>query len=689
MCSTLNPEDAEICSACGARLTPLVVHPEGTPPSTPERGSETSQPEGEDWLARIRAEAQESAQPEDDEPAAPEGEAPDWLGRLREADSSSEEGPPEGELPDWMDDFAAAGEEAHHEEDVPEWLARIRAKQASEAAPAEPGGDADWLENLRAGETPDEQQAAPPVKEAPQAQAAEEGLMPPPEAPPVAAPEEPAPAAPEERVAIPSEKPASPRAKMDESITPLDLGPLTDLPAVPGSPDQGGASGDSTQGEAQGELPHVPALKAGEGAGAPVVPIDDMALDSIELPDWLGELRSETPPEKPGQGEKPDLAPATLPSWLEAMRPVDSFRSEIEIEPEEVQPVESAGPLAGLRGVLMAEPVVAMPRTTSAAAARLEVTERQYAQAELLHRLVEDEERETAAVQGERLHLPLARWIISLALVLSVVLPFSFSRMGVRGFPYPSSAPRDLAPLIGLIDGVPTDRPALVVFDYTPGYSGELDSVAGVMLRQLIGRQIPLATLSTRPTGPPLAERMLQDLDLSRPLIDGQDYLHLGYLSGGPTAVQLFAISPRDAIPRGFLLPEDLKGGSGWDSPLLLGVNRLSDFSAVVVITAGTETARTWAEQTHPWIGDTPLLMVLSAGAEPLVRPYFEAAEPRVDGILTGLPSAVSYQQLNAQPLVEQARWNAFGLGLLVAELTLAAGGGYGLFLWLTSRRQG
>ncbi len=55
------------------------------------------------------------------------------------------------------------------------------------------------------------------------------------------------------------------------------------------------------------------------------------------------------------------LAPATLPSWLEAMRPMETFRPVVEIQPEEEQQVEAAGPLAGLRGVLLAEPVVAMP----------------------------------------------------------------------------------------------------------------------------------------------------------------------------------------------------------------------------------------------------------------------------------------------------------------------------------------
>jgi hypothetical protein len=164
--------------------------------------------------------------------------------------------------------------------------------------------------------------------------------------------------------------------------------------------------------------------------------------------------------------------------------------------------------------------------------------------------------------------------------------------------------------------------------------------------------------------------------------------MHLGYLSGGPTAVQLFAIAPRNAILTGFKLPEGLDRSSVWQSPLVSDVQRLSDFSAVIVITAGTETARNWAEQTHPWIGETPLIMVLSAGAEPLVRPYFEMTEKKVNGILTGLPSALAYQQMNGQTLTVASRWDGFGSMMFAIESILIAGGVYGAATWVWSRRQ-
>jgi hypothetical protein len=102
----------------------------------------------------------------------------------------------------------------------------------------------------------------------------------------------------------------------------------------------------------------------------------------------------------------------------------------------------------------------------------------------------------------------------------------------------------------------------------------------------------------------------------------------------------------------------------------------------VAVITGGTESARTWAEQVYPWKGETPLVMVLSTGAEPLVRPFYEALNPQVDGILTGLPSAVAYEQQSAGVSTAQSRWDAFGMGSLAAELILIAGGLYGAALW-------
>ncbi len=715
----MNPEEAQTCISCGARLSPLVAgSPAEESPEMPREEPTQEDGGGEDWLDRIRAGVSMESEPE--EPPAysesPTG-SPEWLGGLRDAEDPYNQGGPDEAIPEWMDEFIAAGDEEGGE-DVPEWLARVRARKSTRPGVEDSGEEEqDWLNRLR-----DESgQFAEFVQE----DAVDSGL------------EDLLPGSIEETGEdLRKPLPAEPQ-ETDAHPTPpvLDLGLLSDVPGVPGSPRAAGEiptgepqtdpssrvpsggfgidwgeedePGDVAEGEPDaGQVPHVPALVSDESGERPLVEIDESVLDSVELPSWLDNIRPVQAPQAevtaegddaPESGEV-DLAPATLPSWLEAMRPVDSFRPEIEIEPDDVQQVESAGPLAGLRGVLMAEPVVAIPRTSSASAARLEVTERQFAQGDLFHRLIEEEERESVVLRRPGRRIPLARWLVSLIMLLAVIVPPSLNRLGLQGFSRPVDIPRETAPLIALVNSLPTDRPALVVFDYTPGYTGELDSVAGSIIEHLFSRAIPIVTLSTRPTGPPLAEALLSRLGAPYAAVNGQAYLHLGYLAGGPTAVQLFAISPRSAVLTGFMLPasaDEVGAEIGpqarsaiWEHPLLQPVNRLSDFSMVVVITAGTETARNWAEQTHPWIGEQPLVMVLSAGAEPLVRPYFEATEPLVDGILTGLPAAVAYQELSGLTPAAAQRWDIFGSGMLAVELILLAGAIYGAGSWLLSLRR-
>lgn len=688
MCSEMNPETAVECSSCGARLIPLISDP--TSPETPQEDLTTDQPtpsesssEVPDWLERMRDEVDATAPDAAvlGEPTG-EGDSLEWLDQLRAADSGDEEGPPEGEVPDWLEEITEEGAGTTElDEEVPDWLAKIRARKAAQPAQVEGDvGDDEWLNRLREEGDPEAiepstedlepEDVTPGLEELvpgpPLEEESEEDLIPEPEALEDGA----------LGLGLPEPK------GIDEAAE-----DLIEIPP-PHSPDPV-ETGDGGERLPIGEdLPHVPALILDEVIDTTPTVVDDVDLESIELPDWLTELKPPSRETAEGDEPSPDLAPATLPSWLEAMRPVETFRSVVEIEPEEEQIVESAGPLAGLRGVLMAEPVVAMPRAATASTARLQVTERQYAQAELLHRLVEDEEREELVTGPQRLRLPIVRWVIGFVLLLAVMLPLSFPSLGVAGFAHPSVVPRELGPLMELIGDVPSERPVLVVFDYTPGYSGELDAVAGSLLDQLMGRGLQIVTLSTRPTGPPLAERLVARIGANHQYLNGDDYLHLGYLSGGPTAVQLFAVRPPESILTGFLLPETFEGGSGWDAPMLASVERLSDFGLVAVITAGTDSARTWAEQAHPWMGETPLVMVLSAGAEPLVRPYFEALQPQVDGILTGLPAALSYEILNGQVGDAQARWDAFGMGMLAMELILIAGGVYGVGVWLIRLRE-
>lgn len=628
MCGTPNHGDAEECTNCGARLKPLVVS--GDPDDS------------EDWLDRIREEAGETASPADSEGTAPGGTTPGFSDQAVDSPLDS-------------DALSAGGgsspEAENGGEEVPDWLQRIREKQADEPPPSEQPAPEDAL-RAAAAEAPSTGEPADlPTSDEPD-------------------PEDALRAAAAGAQLSGEEQPPEGKTTPEREPEPAAEGESPDwLEAM----EREGA-------DTEEDLPHVPALVGGADEPA------DEELGDLGLPDWLGEIEPlEDESTSSPQAETSDLAPATLPNWLEAMRPVDTFRSVVEIEPEDDQAVESVGPLAGLSGVLLAEPVVAMPRTSSVGSLQLDVSERQYAQAELLHRMVEEEEQEAAAAPKRKTRLAVFRWAIAVFVMLAVSLPII---TGTPSFALPGLEPRELGALFSLVERVPLEQPVLVVFDYEPGYAGELEAVSGAFLDQVMGRGLLLASMSTRPTGPALALKAIEPFVVRHGYENGRNIVNLGYLSGGQTAVQLFAISPREAVLEGFALPDEVQGAdlSVWETPVLDEVEVLSDFGMVAVITADSASARVWAEQARPNMGDTPLVVVLSAGAEPLIRPYFESDDPKVGGILSGLPAAVAYELRNGRAGLAQDRWDAFGTAMLAAEIVLLAGAGYGLLIWWRDR---
>jgi len=435
---------------------------------------------------------------------------------------------------------------------------------------------------------------------------------------------------------------------------------------------------DETISSEVGELPHVPALILDDE----LHPIEGMAAEddvvSVEIPTWLHDLGKDVEEELEDQDEDlPVLAKATLPPWLEAMRPLETFRAPPEIELEEEEEiVEAAGPLAGLRGVLLAEPVVAMPRTSVVSVGTLDISDRDYSQTEILQQMVEEEESDEEGIITERISLPLIRWISAALLVLGVTIP---SLLGFPNFKSPTRAPRELSPFLEIVRTLPTDIPVLLVFDYEPSHFAEMDAVAGALIENLMAQGQPIITLSTQPSGPLLAVRMLRRVGNVHDAKNGEDYLHLGYLSGGPTAIQLFAASPTESFVRGFKLPEDFEGQDAWDSPLLDTITQFSDFSMVAVISSGTESARNWAEQVQPLMGNSSLVMVLSAGTEPIIRPYYDTDTKQIDGILSGLPSAMIYEGVNGLQADATQRWNGYGSSVLISVMILLAGTGFGV----------
>jgi hypothetical protein len=741
MCSKVNDPGAEVCSFCGARLKPLVIdtpsddvardaHEGATPAEeTPEdtirravddldRLAGMIEDEEEDlpadvspsstlpdWLDRVRPSTPISNSEEEAEvePIPEEPPETDYLERLRRVDHSVFAEKPKAAPTDGAPDDSES-DEAFKTEFL-DWLQGVWDEEEAEADGLTPG------ERFAEKRREDRSEAGAPAEDiadlapGPFAEEPEEEISPTARESLV---EDIVGLAPGDFAEEPEEEiPPTAREPFPEDIVGFDPGDFAEEPEEEPSPttretllgDIADLAAFDFSEESEAEAPPLTfeegELERAEVEEVAVPPLisdeqfaeqepQDVDIGSIQVPDWvedIHEIEAGEPKEETEEGV--EISRATIPSWLEDFRPIESLRSMEETEAPEPPAIETIGPLAGLQDVLMAEPVVAIPHALGATETDISVTSQQTEQISILRKLVEEERNQIEPQKVHRTMKPIVQWIVSLVMVVAVTVP-----MVIRGsiFPSPRWVPHDLETLRSLVETFDSSRPTLVVADYDPGYSAELEAVGSSLLDHLLRRGMPVVTLSTRAPGPALAQRLIDHISVWQDVQAGRDYLHLGYLAGGPTAIQLFASNPRREGLRGFMLPEDRDWESPWQSPILAEVQQFPDFGAVVVITAGTETARTWAEQAAPLAGDTPFIMVLSAGAEPLVRPYYAGSDAHVDAILTGLPSAKANELLNGHEGDASLLWDSFGIGGWLATCFLIVGGVIGTTVTLLRR---
>lgn len=706
-------------------------------PETPVATSAASAAELPDWLKPPAPAVKTPAPPVDDVPdwlnalqteapaaaAAPEADLPDWL-KPPAAPQPSASAPADAEIPDWLQpaaEPAAAGEampdwlktatgplkehpvELAPNEDLPDWLRTatgpLKETSAPEAAPipgtapfAEPTalpseGLPDWLSGL----APAAGLAADEDRPALSASAPLPAILPSGDEPPdllTSLRGSAAPAAEDDQpdwlksLGLPEAAEDAPRGAGLAAAAPAEEEPdwmrslRSDSPPAEAAP-------------AEPEPDWLAALRTEPGASAASVEpaispfaAEPAAEPAANEPDWLAGLRPSAPaPAAPLAGAGgPGLAQGELPSWLAAMRPVDIQQSTAEPEVDEYE--ETVGVLAGMRGVLRAEPGVVLPGKSAAQVHMLAYTPAQAKQAELLAGiLVGDRAAPAAKGRARALSVPWERWLVALVLVLGLLLP-PFALPGL--FPLPTTIPAETLSAFQALAAAPAGRPVLVAFDYEPGQAGELGLIADAVVGHVIRRGLPLVAVSTSLTGAGVAQETLDRLTTRTGYADAVTYLNLGYLPGGPVGIQQFVQFPQSVFRADFAGRQTFPAqGDLWSLPLLQGLASLNDFGAVIVLSAAPDDARAWIEQTAGM--RAPLVLAVSAGVAPLVRPYVEADQtaaraaqqaPHLAGLVSGAAGSVQYEQQAGvfvpDPLL--IRWEMLGGGLLTSALLLVLG---------------
>ncbi len=408
-----------------------------------------------------------------------------------------------------------------------------------------------------------------------------------------------------------------------------------------------------------------------------------------ELPDWLANfgpaapqapITPENPPSQPA-AETPDddLAPADLPSWLRAMRPIETIVPSAGARRESDQREDKSGPLAGLRGTLPAEPSLGGFSRPPSYIARLQPSETQERYKSIFEELIANEREpqpaRTKPLISSQRALRLAIGILFLAVILFPALT------GLAPLPAPGLVPQETLDLYTAVETLPAGAPVLVGVEYEPSLAGEMETAAAGVLDHLMLKGARLSLLSTSPTGPALARHLI-DTVLSQPeayhqaYASGENAAVLGYVAGGPAGLMEFSLRPQMAAPA------LLNAG-----PSVAGISSLSDYSMVVLITDDQDTGRIWLEQIQPRMAsDSTMILISSAQASPVLSAYLDSRQ--VDGLVTGLAGGTVYEQIRQRAGLGTSRWQSYQLAMAAALVVILLGTAAGFVMKYLANRK-
>ena len=238
------------------------------------------------------------------------------------------------------------------------------------------------------------------------------------------------------------------------------------------------------------------------------------------------------------------------------------------------------------------------------------------------------------------------RFLVSLVLVSGMLLPFysPLTRFG-EGAPteFPAGSPQET--LYQALDDLSAGDLVLVGMEYGPTAAGELDTVAGVLLRHVLLRRAIPVVVSRYPVTLLRAEQMLmqlgaagsslaQQLERDDGLVANDDWFVTRYLAGDMAGLRSLTMNLEKQLAR------NLRGAATG-----LTVNDLEEFGRVLVIAERPEDLRQWAEQIGP-LANSELLAATGQAAIPLTRPWLRVA---LSGTMAGFRDALTYDSLLSQ----------------------------------------
>jgi hypothetical protein len=369
--------------------------------------------------------------------------------------------------------------------------------------------------------------------------------------------------------------------------------------------------------------------------------------------DWLTKIRKKHAPlggdlsqDDPSQREGDSLL-----QWLVALE--DGVEETDEVpEPSPPHPVEdtqevqlSVGPLDATQEITLGERP--LPRRKDR---ELTISREEQNRADQLSATILDEKaprpvrgfEQTALQRGLRLVL---------GLVLIAILSLAAFYRGPANPPTGLQGPHTQAAL-DWVESLPEDASLLIVMDYQSGFSAELAQAAQPMFEQIVGEGRRAALISSTPVGAPLFYRLLDENGWTGAL----SIRDLGYF-------------PAESFGAFGLAYHSLSGWQIRTQPAFNKALPAESFDGILILGDDYSGVMAWIEQLSTLMPDTPIVLLVSAQAGPLLLPYWESGQ--VEGMISGFSEAAILAQDGPQLA---NRWRAFQVGIVMMILMLSIG---------------
>ena len=252
---------------------------------------------------------------------------------------------------------------------------------------------------------------------------------------------------------------------------------------------------------------------------------------------------------------------------------------------------------------------------------------------------------------------PVERRIVFIYIGLAVVLPLLMN----KNLPLPIT--KDVQKLFNELEQLQPGSKVLCAFDYDPPSAPELQPMAVAFLKYAFKKDFKIIIMGLWPQGPQQAqqaieEAMLDPIIAGKNLVQGEDWVNLGFQSGNEFVIQSMGTEFKRMFPKdNRRIPYD-------EIPILQNVVNFSNVDFVMNFSAGKPGTYEWVQ-----FGVDRFGFDMAAGntavQAPMMYPYLRAGQ--LKGLLGGMTGAAEFEKI----LDEKGKASTFLLAQTFAHATV------------------